>query len=248
MSARSIADDRQPREGGALVPLTVGRDYLACKAAKRSGSCGSTGSVKRASVEEPILDGLKAGLMTPALVEEFADAFAAETKRLHSNVEASVVALEREQVQVGRKLEGLIDALAEGMRSATIKERIAQLERRQSELEHELSGRRAAPPRLPTDLGSLYRSKVESLHQLLLEPAGRTEAIEVLQGLIDRVEVRPTGRGKFEFELVGDLASMVELGLDSKTSAPGGTGVLGGYRSSGLLVAGTGFEPVTFRL
>jgi Resolvase, N terminal domain len=140
------------------------------------------------------------------------------------------------------KLEGLIDALAEGIRSATIKEKIGQLEHRQSELGQELSGRRAAPPRLPADPGSLYRSKVESLQQSLLEPAGRTEAIELLQGLIDRVEVRPTGRGRFEFELVGDLASMIELGLDSKTPAHGGAGVLGSYRSSVKVVAGTGLR------
>jgi site-specific DNA recombinase len=123
-----------------------------------------------------------------------------------------------------------------------------QLECRQEELERERLARRGAPPQLPADLGSLYRDRVESLQRSLLDPAGRTEATEVLQGLIDRVEVRAAGKRQFEFELVGDLASMLELGLDSRTPARTGAGVLDGYRSSVNLVAGTGFEPVTFRL
>ena len=144
--------------------MAIGRDYLACKAAKRSGTCSSTGSLRRTAIEESILDDLKSGLMSPALVAEFAAAFASESNRLHSEAEATTVTLERERVLVSRKLDGLIDALAEGMRSSKITDKIAQLERRQRDLEHELLGRRAAPPLLPADLGSLYRSKIESLH------------------------------------------------------------------------------------
>ncbi|RAU19965.1 hypothetical protein CU669_20940, partial [Paramagnetospirillum kuznetsovii] len=47
------------------------------------------------------------------------------------------------------------------------------------------------------------------------------------------------GKG-FEIELEGDIAAMVELGLESKKPAPGGAGLLGVYRSSVKVVAGAG--------
>ncbi|MBT6986788.1 MAG: hypothetical protein HN956_20710, partial [Rhodospirillaceae bacterium] len=48
------------------------------------------------------------------------------------------------------------------------------------------------------NLAELYRRKVEKLHEALNAPDSRTEAAEILRGIIDRIELRPMGRGKFE--------------------------------------------------
>jgi hypothetical protein len=63
-----------------------------------------------------------------------------------------------------------------------------------------------------------------------------------------RVIVRPAESG-FEIELVGEIAQMVALGAGhtNTKAAPDGTAVLA-YAGSVKVVAGRGFEPLTFRL
>ena len=82
----------------------------------------------------------------------------------------------------------------------------------------------------------------------LADPETRTEALEILRGLVERIVVQPVDGG-LELELIGEIANMVDLGsgLQSKTAALGAA-VPASYRSSVKVVAGTGFEPVTFRL
>ena len=62
----------------------------------------------------------------------------------------------------------------------------------------------------------------------------------------------PTEAGaKPEIELIGDIAKMVEIstqGPQTQKAVPGGTAFDDRTLSSVKLVAGTGFEPVTFRL
>jgi len=73
-------------------------------------------------------------------------------------------------------------------------------------------------------------------------------AIEFARSLIERVDVRPGDGMSFELELDGDNGAMVELGSGTTKAAPGGAAVRDLYVRSVKLVAGTGFEPVTFRL
>jgi site-specific DNA recombinase len=60
---------------------SVGRDYLACSAARGRGTCTNRASVRRGPLEELILDGLRQRLMMPEMVEEFVAAFHEEVNR-----------------------------------------------------------------------------------------------------------------------------------------------------------------------
>ena len=60
---------------------SVGRDYLACSAARGQGTCSNRGSIRRAPLEELILGGLRHRLMAPELVEEFVSAYHEEVNR-----------------------------------------------------------------------------------------------------------------------------------------------------------------------
>ena len=77
----------------------------------------------------------------------------------------------------------------------------------------------------------------------------------VRRGLIEQVAVTPREGGGFEVELVGEIAGMVEVAMSG--AAAGGTNANAALgraafddltRRSVKVVAGTGFEPVTFRL
>jgi site-specific DNA recombinase len=74
-----------------------------------------------------------------------------------------------------------------------------------------------------------------------VDPVTKTEALEILRTLIDRVSVS-AGENGFTIELVGEITNMVRLSAGAES--------LGNesYWSSVKMVAGVGFEPTTFRL
>ena len=86
------------------------------------------------------------------------------------------------------------------------------------------------------------------LHEAFTDETTRTDATELLRGLIDRVLLH-LGEHGIEFELVGDIAAMVEITLPKDgTAARDGAAVSETFRRSVKVVAGRGFEPLTFRL
>jgi hypothetical protein len=87
----------------------------------------------------------------------------------------------------------------------------------------------------------IYRRKVAELHEALAAPETRAAAAEALRGLIEEVRITPDGDGN-AVELVGELAALLRLSGNKNAAT------LAGAADSGLLVAGVGFEPMTFRL
>ena len=179
--------------------------------------------------------------MQPELVKEFVAEFAREINRHRHGLELEQEAKQKELENVTRKLDGLIDAIADGLRTPGLKARLNEFERRKAALERDLSTAPPPAPRLHPNLAELYRRKVENLHQALTDPGTRAEAIEILRGLIERVIMRPVDKG-FEIELIGEIANMVKL------PASAGSFDHDPFRSSVKVVAGAGFEPATFRL
>ena len=86
----------------------------------------------------------------------------------------------------------------------------------------------------------------EELGAALRDPLIRDVALEIVRGLVDRLIVHFNDGVDFAIELIGDIARMVELGsagterkkaaLDERAAC------------SVKVVAGIGFEPMTFRL
>ncbi|MGE3934297.1 MAG: recombinase zinc beta ribbon domain-containing protein [Rhodospirillaceae bacterium] len=230
--------------------VAAGRDYLACGHARRHGTCVNRRGIPRATLESLILEALKQNLLQPEYVQEFIREFHAEFNRLSRENEATAELKRRQLDTIGRKLDGLVDAIAEGLRTPGLKAKLEELEAAKSHLEAEIAKAPAPSVRLHPSLAEMYRRKVEGLHDALNEPASRTEAIEVLRTLVDRVVLRPLEKG-MEVELIGEIANMVALGADlaeNAKAAPDGTAVPSTFRSSVKVVAGAGFEPATFRL
>ena len=104
------------QECGGLY-ASIGRDYLACSAARGSGTCSNRESIRRAALEGLIIDGLRQRLMAPEFVEEFIRAFQNEINLQRRESNAVHEAKRRELADVMRKLDGLIDAIADGLRA-----------------------------------------------------------------------------------------------------------------------------------
>ncbi len=240
--------------------VAIGRDYLACQTAERNGPCSNRARVRRSRLEAQVLDALGSQLMHRRAVADFVAEFTAEWNRLRAEATAGLAGRRVELDRVRTQLDRLVDALAEGAPLSSVRGRMEALEARRAVLEAEIATAAAGPelPRLHGNLAEVYRAKVMQLREALSAEGG-PEIVEAIRELIDRVEVHPPAEGSREprIELVGHLASMlraagagrlVGVGSGNAKSPPAGADRLGSFLSSELWDAGTGFEPVTFRL
>ncbi len=86
-----------------------------------------------------------------------------------------------------------------------------------------------------------YRSKIKSLKDWLAASGddARQAAFAGIREIIEKVTIHPRGHGEpVRIEIDGQLAAILRL---SDT-------VSGAQESQGVVVAGIGFEPMTFRL
>ena len=222
---------------------SAGRHYLACSAARRSGTCTSRRGIAREALENVVLEALKRHLLAPEYVEEFISAFHVELNRQRLDTEVTAGLKRKQLEEVNRRLNGLIEAIADGLRGPRLQAALDQLEDDRAALEKQLNATPPPLPRLHPRLAEIYRDKVATLHTALADPEERDEALQILRGLIERVVVSPSKNDRsFEIELVGEIANMVALlpGAETAEREP--------YRSSVKVVAGEGFEPPTLGL
>lgn len=225
--------------------LAIGRDYLACQTAERSGPCGNRARVRRSRVEGQVLEALGTQLMQPDKVAEFVAAFTAEWNRLVAEAGAGLAGKQRELEGVRRKLAGLIDAIADGLRAPGLQGKLDELEARRAALEAEIAGGAVRElPRLHPNLAEVYRERVERLRETLAKDRS-PEVVEAVRALIERVEVHPPEAGGREprIELVGHLAALLRAaGVGAgrnATSPPAVADGLDAFCCSELVDAGT---------
>ena len=111
--------------GGTMA--NIGRNYLGCSAARRQGTCGNSQCVRRDLLENQILDALRTRLMQPEHVATFVTEFTAEWNKLQAEVSGEAAARRRELDVVQRKLTSVIDAIADGLRSPGLQQRLDEL-------------------------------------------------------------------------------------------------------------------------
>jgi uncharacterized membrane protein YccC len=127
--------------------------------------------------------------MHPDFVAEFIREFHAEINRQRRDAELSLGLKRRELEETCRRLDGLIEAIADGFRAPRRQAKLDELEQSKAKLQSQIDGAPTPSTRLHPNLAELYRKKVASLQDALVDPATKTEALEILRGLIDRVSV-----------------------------------------------------------
>ena len=65
-------------------------------------------------------------------------------------------------------------------------------------------------PLIHPNLAEIYRTKIENLSSLLDDPECKTEAFDIIRGLIDDVRLVPE-KGNLSVELKGELAGILSL-------------------------------------
>ena len=145
-------------------------------------------------------------------------------------------------------LDKAIQAILDGVPGSVLKDKIGNLEARKAELVELVAGSAEPTPLLHPNMAEIYRRRILELHERLYDDEGKAEAVDVFRTLIDEVTLIPEG-SDLTIALRGDLAAMLTFASNKKKPSPlSEAGLMGDMLSPVSLVAGTGFEPVTFRL
>ncbi len=108
--------------------------FLPMRVAVASGRCGNKGGVRRGPLEGRFLDSLAGEQTSPDLVALFIEELTAEWNRLTGDRSEARTAKRRYLAKVERKVAGLIDAIADGLRTQGPRERLEALEARRAVL------------------------------------------------------------------------------------------------------------------
>ena len=184
--------------------------------------------------------------MHPDLVEEFRLAFNQHILQHQSTRQADAEVIERKLRKISQQIDGLVNAIADGLRGSSVQARLDVLEREKLAFTLQLATQNSRPLQLPQDLASLYRAKVEKLEEAFQSPTIRDEATQQLRNLVEQIVVKGT-KAEPEYELIGDLADMIAL-ASNKNATPEGVALQAELKRSAKVVAGARFELTTFRL
>ncbi|MBX6376788.1 MAG: hypothetical protein IRZ13_21490, partial [Acetobacteraceae bacterium] len=194
-----------------------------------------------------LLAALRGRLMDPEIFRAFVAEFTAEWNRLQAKAAAGLAARRQELERVGRQIGRLVDAIAEGAPAASLRERLAALERRKGELEAELAVCDAPAPRLHPNLAEVYRRRVAEL-TAALAAEDAAEVRERVRGLVEEIRLVPED-GRLRIEVRGALGAILRLAEEgARNRQRPGEVVAGAVVGQIKLGAGAGFEPAAFRL
>ena len=229
--------------GGSYTKISA--HLFGCATARNKGTCANRLNIRRDELEAAVLNGLQRHLMDPALFKVFADELVREVNRLRMADLSRARQAQSELAKVERRLRRIVDAIADGAPARTLADELAALEAKRDLLERQVAGAKEPEPLLHPNLAELYRKHVAALVQALDSEDTRPEAMDVIRSLIEAIVLVPDN-GVLRIELRGELAGILRLCADAKKK-PGAQGAAGLVEQV-KMVAGRGFEPLTFRL
>jgi site-specific DNA recombinase len=227
-----------------------GKDRFGCQGSAKKGPtyCGNRLTIRQDELDGRILGGLSAEMLKDDILALFLEEYEAETRRLAAATATIRPEREVEMAEVEQQVATIKTAILKGVDASMFVVELKQLETRRQALAAELAAARSdahADVLLRPELSRIYREKVARLTDAYEDDALKTQAFERIRALIEQVTLTPED-GALAVHLRGELASMLELcACGEMQNAPSEV-------SEGALqikmVAGTGFEPVTFRL
>ena len=255
---RELANKRQPgifsgllkcgRCGASYTAYTGGRLICAAHRERGEAACMNRRTVKRADVEQTVLDGLRTRLLSPAAIRAYVEAWTAARQARADKLQTRQRPLEKRLAEVQRSLDRIVEAIASGLAADAMKAKLQGLEAERLDLTAKLAEISAddSAPRLDLhpSAGQGLAKKVEALQTLLASAAiasdnlAQRELVDSVRGLVERIEIHPRTQdrgGPVDVILQGTLAPVIFAREPSKSPAS----------CMSLVVAGGGLEPPT---
>ena len=238
-------------------------ERMRCSTLQNSRRCTNARTIKTSEVEQRVLVALRRYLLAPDVVTVAVEAYRKERQRLSNEHRKRRNELTRELAAIERKTRNVLNMVMEGHPDRKwLGRQLAELETEEDRINAELAaGSDTSIVELHPQAAERYTSKVAQIHEALTKgDSASSEAIVLLRELIDHIVVTPTERpAPVELRVVGNLAALlVENTPETRVVASvvaGGRSMQNGHLAGSLdrqvavkLVAGIGFEPMTFRL
>ncbi|MBA4130093.1 MAG: resolvase [Hyphomicrobium sp.] len=202
----------------------ISQTHVGCSTARNKGTCSNRLSIKREALEEAVLGALRTHLMKTDLCEEFCKEYTAHINRSRLDHNASLARYEKEKARLEREKAKIIQSIKDGVPGVMVKDDAIRVQTRLEELEHILSSTTEAPILFHPNMAKRYQEQIQNLIGALTEEQYRSEAAELLRGLIDKIVLVPDAeRKELGIDLCGDLAGI--LSLATGRSLPAGIGV-----------------------
>ena len=231
--------------GGAMT--IINRVSYYCSAKRERGTCDSRAGIKAEVLEERVLSGLKDILLdNDDLIDAFTTEFNTEVARLRQSQNQNGRHLQKDLNRITASIKRCIAFITGGDGDpGLVRDELRSLEAKKRQLEQSIKSLKTERTiEVHPNMADLYRKKVAELQTLLTDEHTKPEAVDAIRSMIDRIEVHASGRrGDPDVVLVGALAAILDYTTQTKTAAS-----VGGDGCRVLVVAGIGFEPMTFRL
>ncbi len=229
----------------------VAQDRYGCATRKGKGICDNSRTIARQNIERRVLGALRDEMLTPEVVDEFIAALSEASATRQKDLLTQQLGWQRELTEVARKMEGIMQSIELGAWTSKVGERLKALEAREIEVQalQRAAVSEAPRPQLSGRGTGIYKAHVAQLEVALNNPLVRAEAAEALRMLIEKIVLVPdkAAADGLQATLHGELATILLAASEPalhKQKLPR-TSVLGSKMS---VVAGIGFEPMTFRL
>ncbi len=215
---------------------SMGDGRLACVGKREYGICDNGSTITRVELERRVLKALRGALADGHMVELYVQTYIEQLRERRAADRAVAGGTKRRLGIVKAQIEKLVDAIVNGTPAAAVNDRLRTLETERLSLEAALERADAenSVVRFHPAIAAQYRRHIEDLQKGLGSGA---EVFEKVRQLVEKIVVTPRDNKKpAEIEVHGLFAEL--LSISAGFSPPVG----------GKLVAGRGFEPLTFRL
>jgi site-specific DNA recombinase len=215
--------------------------YLRCSRMIETSLCDNRTTVAVEWIESVVLEGIEKQLATPDLIAEYVREYHRAWTELRDTTGRRRAELQKELVKITADTKSTVDMLLESRNKALLV-RLDELEVRREQIEAQIA--EVPPPavELHPGIADNYRKKVRDLRAALaaVDDDSRAEAYRAIRDLVEKVVIHPNGPYKHpDIDIHGQMATLLRASKDGTIPEP---------RSKGVLVAGVGFEPTTFRL
>lgn len=223
---------------GSNFVMSNSRSY-GCASLKERGkdACSNTALVRRDITESRLLEGIKRDLLSPEAV----DLFKREIIRLQKESRQASPAsdIKKQITKLDREIDNIVDAIAQGFASETLKTKLVCAEQQRTSLTAELRVQTRPAPDISDILAAVseYKQIIERMEAEVGNDVNQArESIKELLG--DKITLQPHADGHLQAHLGIDLNEVIQL-------AAGDTG-----SASTTLVAGTcygRFRPIDLK-
>ena len=200
--------------GGSYT--VVSKDSMACSASRERGTCDNKHRIAMPDLQKRVFTGITGKLISPKAIEAAMAEYHDERARLRRTARANLQRLSRRRSELTHNIDNIVNAIASGTSANALTAKLRDFEEELAKIDSMLAESDADSnvveihPRALNDYKVMVKDLTRSL-KTAAEPH-RSEAIEIIRGLIDHIEVFPTEtKGETHIEVHGILEQIKNL-------------------------------------